>query len=252
MGNIRIKECGRVFKGVSGKTIDVIGECLVQVSVTPSIQTPHVAVVVPDHLLDTDFLFGADLLGKFDVGWSAASQTFTWANFKYHTGQWPMPRVLRVAGSIRRIRVQHKEETFNKTNIPNIHLGRNITMRKNCVELLKFKVKADDKELIAKIKVGNKDISLLVQNQDGYVYLPIFNIKNGTLRLKAGHLVASLESVSNIGHVDVKGKALGNETEMIQNFNTFLRNNVQDPSFCTVCDSHFEILTTVNADTPEF
>ena len=81
--NAKIKACRRSFKGVSGRTIEVIGESLMQVWVTPSIKTLHVAVVVPDHLLDTDFLFGADLLGKYDVGWSAARSTFTWAGHQY-------------------------------------------------------------------------------------------------------------------------------------------------------------------------
>ena len=93
-GDVKIKQCRRVFKGVSGKAIDVIGECLLQVNVTPKEQTTHIVVVVPDHLLDTDFLFGADLIGKFDIGWSAARQTFTWAGHVYKTGKWPMPRIL--------------------------------------------------------------------------------------------------------------------------------------------------------------
>ena len=69
---MKIRECRHTYRGVSGKVIDVIGECLVQVNVTPTIRTPHIAVVVPDHLIDTDFLYGVDLLGKYDLGWSAA------------------------------------------------------------------------------------------------------------------------------------------------------------------------------------
>ena len=107
--DMKIKQCRKVFKGVSGKTIDVIGECLLQVQVSPSIQTSHIMVVVPDHLLDTDFLFGADMLGKYDVGWSATRQTFTWAGYMYKTMQGPVPRVLRVAGSIRRIKLINSE-----------------------------------------------------------------------------------------------------------------------------------------------
>ncbi len=49
MSGVKIRECGRVFKGVSDKAIDVIGECLVAVIITPSTQTFHIAVVVPDH-----------------------------------------------------------------------------------------------------------------------------------------------------------------------------------------------------------
>ena len=89
------------FQGVSGKILDVIGECLLEVNVTPTEQTRHMAVVVPDHLLESGMLFGADLLGKYEVGWSAAKGTFTWNKFCYKTGQWPMPKILRLAGSIR-------------------------------------------------------------------------------------------------------------------------------------------------------
>ena len=56
MAGVKIKKCGRTYKGVSGKVLDVLGECLVQVGVTPTLRTPHIAVVIPDHLLDTDFL----------------------------------------------------------------------------------------------------------------------------------------------------------------------------------------------------
>ena len=83
---VTIRQCNRTFKGVSGKVLDVIGECLLEVNVTPTEKTKHIAVVVPDHLLDTGMLFGADLLGKYEVGWSAAKSTFTWNQFCYKTG----------------------------------------------------------------------------------------------------------------------------------------------------------------------
>ena len=127
---------------MSGRTIDIIGECLVQVAVTPSIKTMHIAVVVPDHLLDTDFLFGADLLGRYDVGWSAARSTFTWAGYKYKTCQWLRPQVLRVAGHVRRVSVIHSAEVEGSKQGPyNIHLDKKVTIRKNSVEIMKFKVK---------------------------------------------------------------------------------------------------------------
>ena len=252
MSAVKIRECRRVFKGVSGKAIDVIGECLVTVNVTPSIQTHHIAVVVPDHLLDTDFLFGADLLGKFDMGWSAARQTFTWADYKYKTGQCPTPMVLRLAGSIRRLIAPPAEEIVQDKTTLNLHIGKKLTIRKRNVEIVRFKVKSEDKILEAKLKLGYKDLSLIVKNQDGYVYLPIFNVKNSTLRLKEGHMVATLESVNRIEHVDIKGEIINNEVDLIQNFHDFLRDNAQKPSFCTVCDSHFGLLTMTNVEAPEF
>ena len=151
--DVKIKQCHRVFKGVSGKSIDVIGECLMQVQVSPSIQTLHVMVVVPDHLLDTDFLFGADLLGKYDVGWSATRQTFTWAGHLYKTMQGPMPKVLRLAGSIRRIRLIGSIEVEGMEKLShNIHLSKNVTLRKRSVQVLKFKVGVKDKVLAIKLK----------------------------------------------------------------------------------------------------
>ena len=252
MSGVKIRECGRVFKGVSGKAIDVIGECLVAVNITPSTQTFHIAVVVPDHLLDTDFLFGADLLGKYDMGWSAARQTFTWAGHIYKTGQWPTPKVLRVAGSIRRLAVCPAENKMREESKTNLHLNKKLTIRKRVVEVVKMKVGSKDKILEARLKLGDKDISLLVNNQDGYVYLPIFNIKNSTLRLKKGHIIATIEAVENIEHIDTEGETIINKSEIPIKFREFLKENVKNPSLCTMCDSHFGMMSSVGAETSEF
>ena len=250
--NAKIRECGRRFKGVSGRTINVIGECLVQVSVTPSIKTLHLAVVVPDHLLDTDFLFGADLLGKYDVGWSAARSTFTWAGYVYKTCQWLQPQVLRVAGHIRRMQVVQSNELKEFTpGTINIHLSKKVTLRKRSVEVMKFKVKSSDKILQAKLELGIKDITLLVRNQDGYVYLPIFNMRNGTLRYKAGTKIATIEPVQDIEHLNLDGDIVAKENDLLQVFKDFFEKKAKGPSLCTVCDSHFEVLTEIVAGTPE-
>ena len=145
MGNVCIKECRRSYKGVSGKSLDVIGEVLIEVNVTPKIITSHIAVVVPDHLLETNLLMGADLLGKYDVGWSAARGIFTWAGFQYRTGSFPMPRILRLAGSIRRISIvsTNKEEIENK--FKNIHLDKKVTLRKRSVTVVKLPCKVKTK-----------------------------------------------------------------------------------------------------------
>ena len=181
MSGVSIRKC-RTYKGVSGKTIDVIGECLIHVGVTPTIQTPHMAVVVPDHLIDTDFLFGVDLLGKYDVGWSAAKGTFTWNGFTYKTGQWPTPRILKVAGSIRRVSIVHRQDEVKlETGMQNLHLDKKITLRKRSVEVIKFKVKSSQPLLEVTLRIGPKEITILVKNQECYVYLPLINAKNATL-----------------------------------------------------------------------
>ena len=253
MGNVKIKECRRVFKGVSGKVIDVIGECLVKINVTPNIQTSHIAVVVPDHLLDTDFLFGADLLGKYDVAWSAARRTFTWAGYSYKTGQWPTPKILRLAGSIRRINLINptRDEEF-KEKAQNIHISKKLTLRKRSVEIVKFKVGTINKLLDVKLKLGEKDLSLLSQVTDGHIYLPIFNFQNNTLRLKAGHIVASYEPIERIEHVNLEGNVISTEEELIKRFSDFVKNNFQGPALCAVCDSHYKILSPSNIDVPQF
>ena len=201
--DVKIKQCKRVFKGVSGKTIDVIGECLLQVGVTASIQTPHIVVVVPDHLLDTDFLYGADLLGKYDVGWSATKQTFTWAGYTYKTMQHPTPRILLIAGSIRRIRLVSAPEVEEKIKpIQNIHISKNLTLRKRSAEILKFKVRTQAKILSIKLKIGNKEVAMITKvSDDGYTYLPVCNVQNGTLRLKAGYQIASYESIEQLQYI---------------------------------------------------
>ena len=250
--DMKIKQCRKVFKGVSGKTIDVIGECLLQVQVSPSIQTSHIMVVVPDHLLDTDFLFGADMLGKYDVGWSATRQTFTWAGYMYKTMQGPIPRVLRVAGSIRRIKLMNSEVIEEKKISHNVHLNENISLRKRNVQIMKFKVNIKDPVLAVKLKIGSKDLSLVVkQTDDGSIYLPIFNFKNGTLRLKAGHMIASYEAIGQLNHIDLEGETICSETELNKKFEEFIRNRSNGSSFCTVCDSHFDLLTAVRENLNE-
>ena len=211
MENVKIRECNRVFRGVSGKSIDVIGECLVKVRVSPSIQTFHIAVVVPDHLLDTDFLMGVDLIGKFDIEWSARKQTFTWAGHVYKTGQWPIPKILKLAGSIRRIAVA--PTVLKEKESINLHLDRHLSLKKGTVEVVRIKTKAKDDTLEAKLKLGEKELSLLVRNQNGYVHLPIFNVSNNTLRLKKGHLLASVETVNDIEHLNINDEVIGNENE---------------------------------------
>ena len=248
--DVKIKQCKRVFKGVSGKTIDVIGECLMQVNVSPGIQTLHVIVVVPDHLLDTDFLFGADLLGKYDVGWSATRQTFTWAGCVYRTIQGPVPRILRLAGSIRRVKLNNSTEVEKKEkSTHNIHLNNKLSLRKRSVQMMKFKVDTKEKVLAIKLKIGIKDLSLVVRrSDDGFLYLPIFNVKNGTLRLKAGHIIASYETIEQLQHVDLNGEVICSEQELVKKFEDFVKSNSNGPSFCTVCDSHFDLLDPVSEE----
>ena len=250
MQGVKIRECGRTYKGVSGKTIDVLGECLVQVNVTPTLRTPHMAVVVPDHLLDMDFLYGADLLGKYDLGWSAAKGTFTWNGFTYKTGHWPMPRVLKVAGSIRRVSIVHSEKEDRVIGPQALHINQKVTLRKRSVEIMKFKVQSSQPMLEATLKLGPKEITILVKNQEGYVYLPLVNIKNATQRLKAGHMVATIEEVSNVDHVDLGGSACA-EGDLPGEFKRFVLSKIHSPSLCTVCDSHFEILMADSANIPE-
>ena len=250
--NVKVRECKRVFKGVSGASIDVIGECLVIVRVAPSIQTPHIAVVVPDHLLDTDMLLGADLLGKYDMAWSAGRQTFTWAGHSYKTGQWPRPQVLRVAGSIRRIFIQSADVKEKEKDTLNLHLQEKLTIRKRKVEVVKFKVRTKDEILVAKLRIKGKEIALLVNKQNDHVYLPIFNVENSSLRLKKGYMIATLESVDNIEHLDVKGEVTSTESELARRFIEFLESKGQNPSLCTICDFHFKTMSTIMAADPKF
>ena len=247
---MKIRECRRTYRGVSGKVIDVIGECLVQVNVTPTIRTPHIAVVVPDHLIDTDFLYGVDLLGKYDLGWSAAKGTFTWDGFTYKTGHWPMPRVLKVAGSIRRVSIVHTEKESKVIGPQAIHITQKVTLRKRSAEVRRFKVQSSQPVLEATLKLGPKEIPVLVKNQEGYVYLPLINIKNATQRLKAGHIVATISEVSNIDHVDPAGAACA-ESDLAKVFKQVFQSKVHTPSLCTVCESHFEILMADLTNIPE-
>ena len=254
MGHIAIRQCKKFFRGVTGKAIDVIGEVLVKINVTPKIQTNHVMIVVPDHLMETDCLFGADLLGKYDMLWSAKRKTLVWGGYSYNTGRWPVPKVLRLAGSIRRIsavKPTNTELDVIKDGSKNIHISKKLTIRKRTVQVVKFKISTEEKNVLIKLKQSDKELSMITEVNDGCVYLPIFNVKNGTLRLKAGHLIATYEPVSGIEYLNLDGEVLGTEEVLVDKLLDGLKGSEDEPTLCHVCDSHYEILASRIASIPE-
>ena len=68
--------------GVTQNPLPVLGSVYMNVFIGARVHV-HLFYVVPDKLLDTDVLLGADLLGVAPLTWDCAQNLVTWDKYTY-------------------------------------------------------------------------------------------------------------------------------------------------------------------------
>ena len=185
--------------GVTQAIVPVLGSVYLNVYIGTRVVT-HLFFVVPDHLLDTEVLLGADLLGIAPVTWDSQRDLVIWDNVTYRV------RLLKPRPSTRRIR-SIKMIEISKPCVDEIRLKKKITLHPSSAGIYAISVNEPPETLLEFESViknnGAKSALCLQVNDNQEVHIPLVNSTKGVVNLKIGTLIGTYNKIDERDIVSV-------------------------------------------------
>ncbi|XP_076037035.1 uncharacterized protein LOC143022621 [Oratosquilla oratoria] len=177
--------------GVTDAVVPVLGSVYLGVSIGHRVVT-HLFYVVPDPLLDTEVLLGADLLGSARLTWDHKKGILVWDSITYKV------RLLKRRPSTRRIK-SLKIVQPSDPDVREIRLKKPIILPPSSARIYAIKVK-EDIDSVLEFESGLKHSGAmkalcLKVNKDQEVPLPLINSTKGIVKLKIGTLIGTYNKI---------------------------------------------------------
>ncbi|XP_076061233.1 uncharacterized protein LOC143037014 [Oratosquilla oratoria] len=195
--------------GVTDTVVPVLGSVYLGVSIGHRVVT-HLFYVVPDPLLDTEVLLGADLLGSARLTWDHKKGILVWDSITYKV------RLLKRRPSTRRIKSLRIVQPSDP-DVREIRLKKPIILPPSSARIYAIKVK-EDIDSVLEFESGLKHSGAmkalcLKVNKDQEVPLPLINSTKGIVKLKIGTLIGTYNKIDErdfssvtpiCGKIDIK------------------------------------------------
>lgn len=177
--------------GVTQTVVPVLGAVYVQVHIGKRVVT-HLFYIVPDCLLDTEILLGADILGVARLIWDHKQGIVIWNDITFHV------RLLKLRPSTRRIRKLRIGQPSN-TSTDEIRLKKNIILPPSSVGVYAVSVN-EEIDTVLEFESGLKQSGAmnalcLKVSSNKEVYVPLVNSTKGVVKLRIGTLVGTYNKI---------------------------------------------------------
>lgn len=191
-----IFKCNKSLTSVSNHTIEVLGQIMLPVSVTPHLKVTHRFIVVPNKYLSTDVLMGADLIGRALFAWDGQSQELHWAGHRY-----PVTNVQ--AGSVNKVYWRLKNSAKDNPHVAIAQVGKRIRIPGDCMCSVPISVRGVTPGNLVQVdvlpnlarkfkKVLPINSYCIIVNDNCTVAVPIVNTGRKPVLFKPGHIVATV------------------------------------------------------------
>lgn len=174
--------------GVTQNVVKVLGAVYLQVNVGPRVVT-HLFYIVPDVLLDTDILMGADLLGIASITWDHPNNIVIWNDCTYKV------RLLKLRPSARRVRniriVMPPEPSAVESN--EIRLKKKIILPPSSAGIYAIDINEVPNTLLefqSELKTYGASTALCLSVSDKQeVHVPLVNSTKAIVKVREGTLL---------------------------------------------------------------
>ena len=177
--------------GVTQAVVPVLGSVYVRVHIGKRVVT-HLFYIVPDNLMDTEVLLGADILGVARLTWDRKKSIVIWNGITF------LVRLLKMRPSTKRIRNLKIVQPSNPST-DEIRLKKKIVLPPSSVGVYTVSVNEDvntvlEFESVVKHSGAMNRLCLKVSNNKE-VYLPLVNSTKGVVKLRIGTLVGTYTKI---------------------------------------------------------
>ena len=180
------------LRSVTGSALKILGTTKLEILVSTGKEVKQVAVVVPEHYLDTDLLLGVDLLGRFPMTWDRHGNTFHWGDFTYSV--YHMRTSNQVAKPVQWVK-QEGENTSKNESGRFVRTSHRVTLPPHycCVRPVKVKEPSGSLVLVKpeSLSVQQEAPICAIVNDNQEIPIPFKNASKKFVHLNPGTLLAT-------------------------------------------------------------